>query len=123
MGLTFSASMMGMAAAAPRDLAEGWNAATKKGQTQRIPQTSSTKGRMSNAYPPCGAWGNLSNWNLARGGSAAETVSRRGNEERPILSFLSKGLTYMTANDDYFILENHLAAEYSTNLRCHRYGS
>ena len=110
MGLTFLASMMGMAVAAPRDLAEGWNAATKKGQTQYTADIEHERPYNECFTPPCGARGNLGNWNLARGGSAAETVSRRRNQERPILSFLSKRLTYMTANDDYFILEKPLGS-------------
>ena len=61
MGLTFLAAMMGMAVAAPRDLAEGWNAATKKGQTQYTADIEHERPYVECFTPPCGAWGNFSN--------------------------------------------------------------
>ena len=91
MGLTLAAVVIGMQVATPLDLSStSWDASTPAGIKWMNRDMQVEDPYLTVITHPCGPWGSWSRFNLERGGSAAETVLAKREENRPVLKAVNK---------------------------------
>ena len=91
MGLSLLAIMFGMCIGVPLDVtSSGWNAC-EKGALQWVNHDMQIEDPYVTVVThPRGPWGNWSQFNVSRGGAAADTVLQLREEHRPILKLVNR---------------------------------
>eukprot|EP00435_Cladocopium_sp_Y103_P035729 s1670_g9.t1 len=91
MGLTLAAVVIGMQVATPLDSSSSsWDAGTSAGVKWMNRDMQVEDPYLTVITHPCGPWGSWSRFNIERGGSAAETVLAKREENRPVLKTVNK---------------------------------
>ncbi len=112
MGMSILAVFMGMQIGVPLDISSSsWDATTKQGRQQLHRDLLAEDPYVLVITHPCGPWGNWSRFNLAKGGSAAETVMLLREENRPVLATVNKVVKDRVRAQRHIFLEQPLGSQ------------
>jgi hypothetical protein len=91
MGLTVMAALYGMITGVPLDSSSSsWDATSQGGLARLHKDMAAEDPYLTVITHPCGPWGSWSKFNIARGGSAAETVLSLREDSKPLLALVNK---------------------------------
>eukprot|EP00434_Breviolum_minutum_P011223 symbB.v1.2.009904.t1/scaffold605.1/size182108/4 len=112
MGITVLAALMGMMVGTPLDSSSTTWDATSRNAMKAIHRDM----QMEDPYVtvithPCGPWGNWSRFNIAKGGSTAETVLHLREESRPLLKTVNKIVKDRIRAKRHVFIEQPLGSE------------